>query len=477
MKKIRILACVLALGLLCACQQIVTDPAQESKPQEKTGEENKKKETKKETGKKKEEAGKKKSGTDLPDEGLLGTWKMVCRYSYSGEPDEDLEDMESYFSMAEGDGLDVEFTLYEDGGELFADYTNSEYEYYSEGVHMPVEIRQGALYPSCENQEWYAAVMDPETNETLRGLTVVEKDRVIAYDETVYEYEDEDPWFYADVDTFLKEGSEKMEHAEDYRYKETVTVHGAKELLEAIDDDTRIILKGGVYNLSQINGKARNKHIESTDGVRFDGSEYTAPVVKPVTNLCLMAAEDEKVEICIEDPYDPVLTFDGCSYITLDGIIFGHRVEPGTCGGSVIALRGTYNADIKACHLYGSGAYGVESNQSSNINVTDTEIYECTYGITDLMNSIDVTFENCEMHDNTEYAMISVYSCGQVTFRGCNFVNNRVESDYDGRFVSTSDSSMVAFENCIFRDNLYREFGSKSDIELTDCEFHDRPTS
>ncbi len=404
---------------------------------------------------------------------LIGNWQMVCETDYSGKPGAPLDEVDSYFYMADEMGS-MDLYIYEDDGALYADFEKAIYESSTSGYHLPLEIVSQPLYEKSSNQEWSANVMNPRTKEKLFSLTLEGDDKLVKFENDVYE-EAEDPWFYATVATLLREGSPEMEQKEELRYNETITVSDADELLRAIDSGKKIILKEGEYDLSKANKKIKNPNVIINDAWNSDSTTVANVRIKEVENLCLMAEEGKKVEICISNPYDPVLAFEGCRYLTIEGITAGHHVEPGTCGGSVLQFRQSNKINLKDCSLYGCGTYGIEATDCSDLFVEDSEIYECTYGIVDLYSVYNANFTNCEMYKNKDMDMISLSQCTTITFTDCAFKDNLVDTTQFStvNFVRASECYSVAFHKCEFTDNTYGKF-NEGDVEIDNCSFKDK---
>ncbi|MBO5550498.1 MAG: DUF1311 domain-containing protein [Lachnospiraceae bacterium] len=188
-----------------------------------------------------------------------------------------------------------------------------------------------------------------------------------------------------------------------------------------------------------------------------------------MSNLCIEAEKDAEVLFCIDDPYDPVLSFVSGGHIRLTGITAGHNVEPGHCSGSVLSFNDINGLDIDNCKLYGSGTYGIEAVYTYDINVKDTEIYECTYGLVSLRNTGLTVFDHCVMRDSSELSMINVTDGYDVTFEDCEFSNNRslYESTY---FVEMGEYDHVTFKKCSFSNNHFYTFSNR-EVTMEDCTY------
>lgn len=410
--------------------------------------------------------------TEIAHPELIGNWQWVCETSYSGTPGFSLDEMDHYFNMADEIG-GMDLWIYEEDGSLYADYENSRYESYERAYHLPIEFTKEPLYEGCINQEWSAKLIDPRTGDELFCMTIEEGDRLIEYADIVYG-EGEDAWRNVEVDTFLREGSDELANKDELRYNETITVSDVNDLLRAIDNGKKIILKEGTYDLSKANERLKNVNVIFNNGWNSESGTVNDVKIRNVENLCLIAEEGKKVEICIDSPYDPVLSFDGCRNLVFKGITAGHHVEPGTCGGSVLQFYDSSKITLNDCHLYGCGTYGIEATNCSELNVEKSEIYECTYGIVDLTGVYDASFTDCKMHDNKDMDMISLSQCGTITFTDCEFRDNQVAAQqyFSVSFVRASECYDTALHHCTFTGNSYSQF-NEGDVEIDNCSFKD----
>ena len=184
-----------------------------------------------------------------------------------------------------------------------------------------------------------------------------------------------------------------------------------------------------------------------------------------VSYLCLEAKDGAEVEINIDEAYSPVLTFEYGKDITLRGLTFGHRVEPGYCSGSVLSFESTSEINIENCKLYGSGTYGIETTYCSEMNVSDTDIYECTYGLLSLFGTNYTHFNNCTLRDSSDLDLITTVDCSDIRFENCVFSGNSTDS----YFVRRNEYDDITFTNCEFKNNEYKEF-SNYEVTLENCK-------
>lgn len=243
---------------------------------------------------------------------------------------------------------------------------------------------------------------------------------------------------------------------------ETVTVNNAKELLEAIGSYKRIILSEGEYNLSQVADVTSNPRIVTEE--TFDGTEY---IVFETTELIIEGAEGKKATVVIEPRYSNVLSFMYSDHITVKNITAGHTIEPGNCVGGVLKFEDCSDIAVDDCHLYGCGTYGVTALNSRRIDVKNTEIYECTYGLVELSQCEDIFFDNCIFRDSEEFTMFAINESSNVGVYNSVIKNNKSTGYWS--LIGADKSEKVHFKNCEFENNSYSEFSTEG-VYFENCK-------
>ena len=401
------------------------------------------------------------------DKRLQGRWKLVCGRSQT------LEDVENppYFYMASDQDLRGEIDIYEEDGGLFGDISKMGYESVSEAYHLPIELKHGALYNDCPNKDWYVTIANSRSSISY-DVTLTSDDELMLYSETE-NATDEDVWTDISIETYVREGSEADKNSDDYRYFSKVEVSDVNGLLRSISSNTLITLKSGTYNISEADVSIGSSYVDLLVDNHAAVPIVNGVEIRGVSNLMLEAAGD--VEICIDRPDYPVLSFYNSTNVNMSGLLCGHHVEPGSCGGSVIYSYNTEHMDIKDCRLYGSGTYALESTGAYDVTVSDCEIYECTYGVVSLQQSSGIHFDNCNIHDNSRFSMIEASNSYDVSFTSCRFLNNIAENDLVGGspFVSIGEGD-IYFKDCAFRGNKYASFCENMEMVRTEnCDFND----
>lgn len=369
---------------------------------------------------------------------LAGEWNLLS-----------MENYEEY-CFAEDLWLQTNLQIRETGEGLVADYAfvwdDGTVDIKEEGVKVVGE--KTPINNCCINDQW-CAKLETNAEETMR-ITLLEDNILMLTRKTEqYETEWEKSYYY------LRKDSPEDKNRDQYRYKNVVTVDNVEDFWQAIGDNTKIVLKEGDYNLSELG---------------LDDQSWDCYMQYYRSNLTIEAEEGAKVSITTENPYTQVLSFTGCSDITLKGITFGHEVEPGSCSGCVISLENCYTVKMEDCRLYGCGTYGIEVNGGYGLTVSATDIYQCTYGIMSLYGTNNAVFDNCCFYDTTSPLEIFQFnSCWDIQIQNCNISNIDALTE-GGRFISEYESTNVTFSNCMFRDNRYDEM-VEGTVNFNNCTF------
>lgn len=177
-----------------------------------------------------------------------------------------------------------------------------------------------------------------------------------------------------------------------------VHVSTVDELLAALAPDTEIILDAAYYDLSEAAGYGETSTEYYYWEEVFDGVQLT---VRDLSNLTIRAEGDDITDhvLSARPRYAHVINFENCGAVTLEGFTAGHTIEPASCAGGVIGFRGSENLLINNCGLYGCGVVGVWGEQSKNIQVVNSDIYECSWGGVYMVGCQDVTFNGNTIRD------------------------------------------------------------------------------
>ena len=183
-----------------------------------------------------------------------------------------------------------------------------------------------------------------------------------------------------------------------------VHVSTVDEFLKALAPDTEIILDAEFYDLSTATGyETKNGTYYRWEEV-FDGVQLT---IQNVSNLTIRAeGDDVKAHTVSARPrYAHVINFENCSNIMVEGFTAGHTFEPGSCAGGVIGFNNCEDVLVNNCGLYGCGVVGIWGANTKGVQVTNSDIYECSWGGVYMMFCKDVTFNGNTIRDLGEEFM------------------------------------------------------------------------
>lgn len=187
------------------------------------------------------------------------------------------------------------------------------------------------------------------------------------------------------------------------------------EFLKAIDSDTEIILTGTFYDLST----AKNYGKDTDHYIWVDNYDGPGLVIRDVKNFSILGDGEDPAEHTISavPRYAEVITFQDCENILVKGFTAGHTVEPGTCMGGVLYFNQSRNCLVENCNLYGCGVMGVKSDNSADLQIFRSQIYECSDGGIFCYQTCGVTVSGCEFRD-LGGSIFQFFACDNITVNG-----------------------------------------------------------
>jgi len=250
---------------------------------------------------------------------------------------------------------------------------------------------------------------------------------------------------------------------------DTIKVSTVNEFLQALGSNRTILMQPGVYLLSEWNPYSEGKTTSLPRGVKWssehDGGEL---VLNGFKNLTIRGEGKDNVQIIVHPRYVYVLRFIACTDIVLENLYAGHS-EGGYCQGGVFAFENSSRISLTGVNMYGSGTEGLMMNNVSDMTVTGSSIFECTYYIMSVFKSKNIAFNNCLFFDNKEFSLVNVDKTKNMTFENCTFILNSgkmfsVEGDtisvYNSYFLNNDDPDYrhpnVALYQCVFEKDVYQ---------------------
>ena len=214
-----------------------------------------------------------------------------------------------------------------------------------------------------------------------------------------------------------------------------VTVKTVDEFLEAIGPDRTIVLDGTNFDLS----KAKNYGDLGTAYYRWEEvPDGFALVIHDADKLTIKAKNTDPASTTLEalPRYANVLTFKDCYQVAVIGFTAGHTKEKGACAGGVLYFDDCESIKVEKMRLYGCGDMGIDTYMCTDIDVINTEIYECTSGGCYLLCTKGITFKDCNIHDVPSPALW-FSECRSITWNGKKLEGNELRYDVkaDGTLV------------------------------------------
>lgn len=249
-------------------------------------------------------------------------------------------------------------------------------------------VFDGNAFENCQIRSWYAesqGAVDAQGN----SLTV------------------------ADLNALLPAQEETQSEEEAFT---SVTVSTVDEFLAAIGPNREIILEEKLYDLSTARGYGETSGEYYYWEWPHDGP---ALVISGAENLTIRSADGDTDSCTISaiPRYADVLTFVHCDNLLLSGFTAGHTVQPGICAGGVLKFRDCDNILVEQCGLFGCGILGIQASDCADLEVADSEIYECSEGGLMLERVSGVNIYGCTFRD-LGGDRIMLLDCEDVTMDG-----------------------------------------------------------
>ncbi len=252
-----------------------------------------------------------------------------------------------------------------------------------------------------------------------------------------------------------------------------VVVSTAREFLDALDTDTEIFLKAGTYNLSEAIASIEDRAAWDADHpFVFLNNEVSSATVEIICaeNLKICGEGTGLVEIIQDDVYADVLHFSYCNNVSIDHVTMGHK-EAAHCDGNVIEMEYCRDFSLDALDLYGCGTYGICAYYCDGLQMKESIIRDCSYGIMYTGYSSDFNFADCEFKNCREYDSISSYF-SELSFENCSFKDNYASS---GGFVTEHSGNSIYFKGCSFgqwETDQLNKYYCKDNVYIDDkCSF------
>lgn len=226
-----------------------------------------------------------------------------------------------------------------------------------------------------------------------------------------------------------------------------ITVSNAKEFVSALGSNKRIILKPGVYDLSNIEQVNSADNSISWEPVQ-DGKELN---IAGIHDLTIEGTESGKVEIKVSPRFANIINFTNVQNVTIKNIIAGHTPAPYECNAGVLEFNNSTDISIANSELYGCGSIGLDLKNVKRLEASNCKIDHCSLRAIQIYDSEDIKFTENKIVNHEAYSnIIMLNRAKNITFEKCEIADN---NKFSWSFIEASDNSNVLLDKCTIKNN------------------------
>lgn len=226
-----------------------------------------------------------------------------------------------------------------------------------------------------------------------------------------------------------------------------VTVGTAQEFVNAIGSNKRILLKPGVYNLSDIE-QINNADNSVTWKTVYDGKELN---IQDIHDLTIEGMDSGKVEIKVAPRFANIMNFTNVSNVTIKNIIAGHTPAPYECNAGVLKFNNSNDISIINSELYGCGSIGLDLNNVKRLEASNCKIDHCSLRAIQIYNSEAIKFTESKLVNHEAYSnIIMINGSKDITFEKCEMADN---NNFGWSFIEASGKSNILLDKCVIKNN------------------------
>ncbi|MCQ2974059.1 MAG: right-handed parallel beta-helix repeat-containing protein [Bacteroidales bacterium] len=244
---------------------------------------------------------------------------------------------------------------------------------------------------------------------------------------------------------------------ESLKPQKEIHVSTAEEFINAIGNDTHIILDDNILDLQSIvDLKVQNGKISK---VEYENEDYRKPIKQDnavvaygygsysnnqlnfmsLNNFTIDGGKDRYC-ICLDSYEADVLSFVFCKNITIKNIILGHEPTAG-CAGGVTKFFECSNVTIENSQLFGCGEIGIDATKCNNFTVSKSDIFDCSYAGIEVNDISNFAFNNCNFADLDTDVLNFWEDCKDVVFNNCVF-------DVENYETNNPNANKITYNNC-----------------------------
>ena len=223
-----------------------------------------------------------------------------------------------------------------------------------------------------------------------------------------------------------------------------IVVSNVDEFIKAIGPDRTIILKPGIYNLSEVKDVMDTEYVEWA----YYSGDPAKLVIKNLKDLTISGDKEFPSKIVTNSRLD-VIDFKNVDNVTLQFIISGHVPKKfSDCVGAVLSFIDSKNIKISDSTMFGSGTIGLDLNNVQNLTFDNSVIRECSVSGTSITDSDNIKFTNSNFVNNDLGVLISIDESQNILFEKCKFNNNNIDN-----FLHLSHSCKDAIPRIIIKNS------------------------
>lgn len=245
---------------------------------------------------------------------------------------------------------------------------------------------------------------------------------------------------------------------------DTVRVNSVVQLVDSLRSDCLFILEQGTYALSDhpiiqsLSVEQAHKDVTLSKHARYTSGEgFTLYLLK---NVRIEGDGNEPSQTILETSRltDEVISVLGCENVSLKNLRFTHNANAeGNIKGGLVKVSQSTSVHLDHCELIGRAAVGLSSWRSKKIELSNSKIESCSYGICDFKDSWTIRVNSCSFTSNKSCQQFWLMSgCTDVKIQQNEFVDNtqRESRSCEGcHFFKFLRCEMVSIENNLLKGN------------------------
>ena len=254
---------------------------------------------------------------------------------------------------------------------------------------------------------------------------------------------------------------------------DTVRVYNAQQLLDSIRSNRVLLLEKGRYdlsahsNLTSISKEYETKELPIAEFVSYSSGDGVT--IRAVQNVKIEGATGtaEDVNIVGGRLEDYVINIFNSSKISFHNITFTHdETIDGNISGGAFKIQQSNTIKLVNCVLTGRASNGLFCWRSKDIELVNSSIKNCSYGIVDLRDSWSLKFTNCNFLDNrTCQTAWYMSGCVDVKINNCIYEGNHSRESHvceRTKMFSFVRCEMIEFNNNVLKGNTFNFLGDEA---------------